>query len=146
MAGLKVTSCAHDNPITNQKDILSLYIYHFQYNLGVIFPADLLRITKKTLCLLGDHAKTVLLSRSFKWTLKQKSHRHIYRTIPLLLISQLLSRCRFPSKHYHMYILGLWQCEKLHFCFCPTPWQHFKLVRERNSNGKLAAPTTSHML
>lgn len=94
----------------------------------------------------GMSWNTVFPSRAFKWTLKQKSHRHICRTIPLLVISQLLSRCRFPSKHYQMYILGLWQGAKLYFCSCSASWQKFKLPQERNSNGILAFLTTTHMM
>lgn len=96
--------------------------------------------------LFWDIMDTVFPSRAFKWTLKQKSHRHICRTIPLLVISQLLPRCRFPSKHYQMYILGLWQGAKLYFCSCPASWQKFKLPWERNGNGILAILTTTHMM
>lgn len=94
----------------------------------------------------GISWNTVFPSRAFKWTLKQKSHRHICRTISLLVISQLLPRCRFPSKHYQMYILGLWQGAKLYFLSCPASWQKFKLPWERNSNGILAILTTTHMM
>lgn len=94
----------------------------------------------------GTSWNTVFPSRAFKLTLKQKSHRHICRTVPLLVISQLLPRCRFPPKHYQMYILGFWQGEKLYFCSCPASWQKVKLPWERNSNGILAILTTTHMV
>lgn len=146
MAGLKVTSCAHDNPNTKQKDIPSLYTYHFSDQIRSNISSWPVTHYKENSLSSGRSWNTAFPSRSFDWTLKQNRCRHICRTIPLLVISQLLSRCRFPSKHYQMYILGLWQGAKLHFCSCPTSWQQFKLGWERNSNGKLAISTTTRMM
>lgn len=131
---------------TQNKKIFLVFIYIiFGTIRSNIYSWCVVYYKQNSLCS-GRSWNIVFPSRSFEWALKQKSHRHISRTISLLVISQLLSRCRFPSKHYQMYILGLWQGAKLHFCTFPMSWQQFKLVWERNSNGKLAIPTATHMM
>lgn len=82
MAGLKATSCAHDNSNTKQKDILRLKIqlfwkYNFQNKSEIIFPDDLLHIAEKTSSSSGRSCNTVFLSRSFRWSLKQKTQTRL---------------------------------------------------------------------
>lgn len=131
----------------NKEVILSLYIYHFQNNQEYYFQLTCCMLQRK-LFVFREAMKYCLSFQIFwmKAELKQKSHRHICRTILLLVTSQLHSRCRFPSKHYQIYILGPWQGAKLHFHSCLPPWRQLKLILERSSKGKLAIPTETHMM